>query len=327
MPPLLSIVIPIHNHAEALPELLESISRQSFTDLEVVVVDDASTESCEYILEQHREKGLDIKLHYSPKRLYTKDARLRGIEVAKGEIIAFADADDAFTGRDILEHHVRRYVDSGCDVLHFCTMRRHQNGEGQSFNAWADPFAEELKGEDIFRQYAKTLAGHLMWNKLYSRRLWMRHIAAAKAVPITVCSEDLFLSTFYLFHARHYLGSDKVGYAHEYLDKTGVKSACRSVAFFIMLRDFFPYLEAKACPEDILTMLATRFESDCQSYVNRACLEASPTPAAPLERTGMEAAFKGMPKDVLLDMLIYVNGQNANFLSDCGRSFYRAPRD
>jgi glycosyltransferase involved in cell wall biosynthesis len=321
--PLLSIVVSSHNHARSLPALLESIARQSLKDLEVVVVDDASEVSCENMVAAYGEKGLDIRLHSSSARMYTKDARLKGIELARGEIIAFADADDEFVGSDILERHVGRYLDSGCDALHFCTMRMHAGEGAWTYNAWADPFAAELKGEDIFREYVKTLAGHPVWNKLYSRELWMRHIEAARAVPVTVCSEDLFLSTFYLFHARHYVGSELVGYAHDFADKTAAKSACRAAAFFIMIQDFLPYLEANGCPPDCLERLGARLGGDCRAYAGRACLEAMKDGGQGLRLREAADAFQGLSEDRLIDLLIYANGWNAGDLSARARDFLR----
>ena len=320
MTPRLSILVSVHNHSTALPTLFDSILCQSFKGLEVVVVDDASTEQYDGLLNAYRDKGLAIRFHASSRRLYTKDARLKAVELARGEILTFADADDVFLGTDILEAHVQKFLSSGCDVLHFRTVYIHQDG-WQRNNDWADPFARELKGDAIFAAYAPTVTGHLMWNKLYSRQVWLRNLEVAKAIPITICSEDLFLSTWYLFHARHYIGSDLVGYAHGYADKTAVKSACRGVAFYIILRDLIPYLEAHGCPSPTLETLSSRLAAGCQAYINRACLEAvknSPLDPAPYGKTN---AFAEVPESLLTELLLYVNQRNATQLSSWARDF------
>jgi glycosyltransferase involved in cell wall biosynthesis len=321
MDPLVSVVVPIHNHAGRLPPLLESIARQSLTALEVVIVDDASTESgLEDVVSAYRNRGLALRLHRVAGQVYTKEARLIGIELATGEIIAFADADDEFMGEDILDRHVRQWTDSGCDTLHFRTLRL-DGKEGESkYNTWADPFASALKGQAIFDEYAKTLAGHVMWNKLYSRRIWMQCIQAARTVPITVCSEDLFLSTMYLAHAGHYVGSDLMGYAHNYEDKIAVKSAGRAVAFFIMIEDLLPYLEACGCSPAARASIGRRLHSGCQSYTNRACLEAAQdnASASPYDTNG---GFADIPPARLVKLLLYANGKNAEHLTAAARSF------
>jgi len=318
--PVLSIVIAVHNQTERLPSLFDSILRQSCKALEVVVVDDASTQGgLEDVVSAYRSKGLDICFHAASRRYFTKDARLKGVELAQGEIIAFADADDEFLGEDILEHHVQLWLTRDCDVLHFRTMRVHGRGGARAYNAWADRFALELRGEVVFEEYSKTLAGHVMWNKLYSRRLWLEHMEAARAIPITVCSEDLFLSTFYLFHAKHYVGSDLTGYAHEYEDKISVKSACRAAAFFIMIQELLPYLEMRGCSPTALENVTRYLHKGCQSYTNRACLEAvgSDSPA----RHGDSKVFAGIPPARLLEMLLFANGRNARQLHRAARDF------
>lgn len=339
--PLLSIVIAVRNQSERLPTLLDSILAQPFRMLEVVIVDDASTEgNIAEVLVAYKDKGLDLHLYVSPRRLYTKDARLKGVELAKGEIITFADADDEFTPDDTLERHVHSWLASGCDVLHFRTMRLYGPEKSRSYNAWADPFAKELKGQIVFEEYAKNLAGHVMWNKLYSRALWLQHLDAARAIPITVCSEDLFLSTFYLFHARHYVGSDLIGYDHNYEDKIAVKSACRAVAFFTMLHDFIPYLEMHDCPPEALKNVTRHLIRGCQTYTNRACLEAMQPDSlsrigsrlvessqarngqiVPLSNFAKSDVFAGIPLDRLKKILLFANARNAWQLTRTARDF------
>jgi glycosyltransferase involved in cell wall biosynthesis len=322
MEPLLSVVVPVHNQTGQLPALLESVARQSFAALEVVIVDDASTEGrLEDVVSVYRNRGLAVRLHTVPNQVYTKEARLTGIEFAAGDIIVFADADDEFMGEDILERHVRQWAESGCDVLHFRTMRLHDSAGERNYNSWADSFAPELKGQAIFEEYSKGLAGHVMWNKLYSRRIWLKCIEFARSIPITVCSEDLFLSTLYLFHARHYVGSDLVGYAHHYEDKIAAKSAGRAVAFFIMLKELLPYLRACGCSPMAYDNLARRLRSGCQSYANRACLEAvqGDFSASPYSDNGVFADIP--PAARLMELLLYANERNAEHLTFSARNF------
>jgi CDP-glycerol glycerophosphotransferase len=320
--PLVSVVVAVHNHVERLPVLFDSILSQSFKALEVVVVDDASTEGGhKELVDAYRDKGLRARLHAPAKRLWTKDARLCGVRHAQGEIIAFADADDAFAGGDILERHVDLFRASGCDALHFRTARLHGETRGTSYNSWADPFARELRGRAVFAEYARTLAGHVMWNKLYSRDLWMRHMDAAEAVPIAVCSEDLFLSTLYLFHARHYVGSDLVGYAHGYADKIAVKSACRAAAFFVMIRDFLPYLEARGCPPEALAHMTRHLHRGCRDYAGRACLEAAREAGGSATPYDASTTFADLPPALLAELLLFANAESAEHLTRIARMF------
>jgi glycosyltransferase involved in cell wall biosynthesis len=87
-----SVIIPTYNSAEFIIQALDSVLNQTYTNYEVIVIDDGSTDNTRQILEPYQ-----FKINY----IYQKNqgvaaARNKGIEVAKGELIAFLDADDLF---------------------------------------------------------------------------------------------------------------------------------------------------------------------------------------------------------------------------------------
>lgn len=88
--PFISVIVPVYNGEKYLAEALESIRRQDYEPLEVVVVDDGSTDRTGEIA-----RGFDLNLRYTrqPNR-GPSAARNRGLEMARGEIVAFQDADD-----------------------------------------------------------------------------------------------------------------------------------------------------------------------------------------------------------------------------------------
>jgi glycosyltransferase involved in cell wall biosynthesis len=87
---LVSAVVPVYNGEKYLVEALGSIRHQDYEPLEVVVVDDGSTDGTEEIV-----RGFDLNLRYSRQQNGGPSAaRNRGLELARGEIIAFQDADD-----------------------------------------------------------------------------------------------------------------------------------------------------------------------------------------------------------------------------------------
>lgn len=88
--PLISVVIPVHNGEKFIWEAIESIFNQTYTNVEVIVIDDGSTDETKQALS-----------HYSIRYFYQEQrgigsARNRGMEHAKGEYIAFLDADDVW---------------------------------------------------------------------------------------------------------------------------------------------------------------------------------------------------------------------------------------
>lgn len=91
--PAVSIIIPAYNHARFLPQAIGSALEQTFQDLEVIVVDDGSTDNtCQAVLDITDQR---LQYRYQPNRGLAA-ARNTGLQVANGEYVAFLDADDIF---------------------------------------------------------------------------------------------------------------------------------------------------------------------------------------------------------------------------------------
>jgi len=90
--PLISVVIPTYNHGQFIEEAIESVLAQTYKNLEVIVIDDGSTDNTRQALEKYNK---EINYIYQ-KNIGVSSARNRGISVAKGELIAFLDSDDAW---------------------------------------------------------------------------------------------------------------------------------------------------------------------------------------------------------------------------------------
>ena len=91
--PLISVIVPIYNVEEFLPQCVESIINQTYTNLEIILVDDGATDASGIICDKYAKIDNRIKVvHKSNGGL--SDARNAGIDVAQGEFIAFVDSDD-----------------------------------------------------------------------------------------------------------------------------------------------------------------------------------------------------------------------------------------
>ncbi|SPF40178.1 Glycosyl transferase family 2 [Candidatus Sulfotelmatobacter kueseliae] len=90
--PLVSVIIPTYNRAEVICETIENIFQQTYPNLELIVVDDGSTDDTPSVL---RSYGNRIRWA-AQENAGPSAARNRGISMAKGEVIAFQDSDDAW---------------------------------------------------------------------------------------------------------------------------------------------------------------------------------------------------------------------------------------
>lgn len=92
--PIISVVIPAYNAERTVLETVESVQKQTFSDIEIIVIDDGSTDRTVEIIQRIRDERLKI---CSYKNGGLPVARNRGISHANGEFISFIDADDLWT--------------------------------------------------------------------------------------------------------------------------------------------------------------------------------------------------------------------------------------
>ena len=117
--PLVSVIIPMYNAAQFIPQTLESLLYQTMTDFEVVVVDDCSTDNSVEVVKSFAEKfGGRLHVIKLPKNSGTPGLpRNKGINFARGKYIAFLDSDDLFT-KTALEELTTLAEEYNADVVH-----------------------------------------------------------------------------------------------------------------------------------------------------------------------------------------------------------------
>lgn len=108
--PTVSVVIPAHNAVKTIGRALTSVASQGLKDIEVVVVDDASEDGTSQEALKYQTLPLEIKVFNTGRNTGASAARNLGIDRARGEIIAFLDADDEWLDMK-LSHQVKALVD------------------------------------------------------------------------------------------------------------------------------------------------------------------------------------------------------------------------
>ncbi|MEG1546552.1 MAG: glycosyltransferase, partial [Bacteroides sp.] len=91
--PLISIIIPVYNVEQFLPQCLESVLAQTFTDLEIILINDGSTDSSAQICDNYSSRDERIKVVHK-SNTGQADSRNLGISIASASLIGFVDADD-----------------------------------------------------------------------------------------------------------------------------------------------------------------------------------------------------------------------------------------
>ena len=110
-----SIIMGIYNCAPTLPEAIDSILTQSFSDWQLVLCDDGSTDNSAALIEEAARRDSRIHLQRQENR-HAGEARNSGIESASGEYIAFLDADDIYYSDKALELLLCKARETGADM-------------------------------------------------------------------------------------------------------------------------------------------------------------------------------------------------------------------
>ena len=115
MNPLLSVIVPVYNTSFYLKRCIESICKQSFVQLEIICVDDGSTDNSLEILEQISKNEPRIRII---RRAHNGlvEARKAGLSEAKGDYVTYVDSDD-WIESSMYEEMVRSAKESGADII------------------------------------------------------------------------------------------------------------------------------------------------------------------------------------------------------------------
>ncbi|MCW2915949.1 MAG: putative glycerophosphotransferase/glycosyltransferase [Actinomycetia bacterium] len=185
--PRLSVVVPFYNVAEFLDDCLASIAGQTVRDLEVILVDDGSTDDSAFIAQSYADRDprfILIRLdHGGPGR-----ARNAGIERARGEFLAFVDGDDLVTPH-AYQLMLRTLEESGSDLVAGGVQRIGAFGVKPS-HLHDKAIRAEHTGTHITGT-PSLLYDVTMWNKLFRRTFWDEH---GFRFPEGVLYEDIQLA-------------------------------------------------------------------------------------------------------------------------------------
>ena len=113
--PKVSVIIPVYNTEKYLRECLDSVLNQSLRDIEIICVDDGSTDSSPQILEEYAKRDSRVKILRQQNK-FAGVARNNGMKIARGEYLCFLDSDDTFAS-EMLEKMVARAEATGADIV------------------------------------------------------------------------------------------------------------------------------------------------------------------------------------------------------------------
>ena len=208
---MISVIVPIYNVEKYVNKCVESIVNQTYTNLEIILVDDGSPDRCPEICDEWAKKDSRIKVIHK-KNGGLSDARNAGMKIASGDYVAFVDSDD-WVEPDIYSTLINLIDKYNSDIA-ICDLRMvydstsvvDKNSKVYKECVYTSTKALGLLIEDKIRQ--------VVVNKIYK-------IDIIKNIPFAVgkCHEDEFWSYQVIGNADKIVVTDYIGY--NYYQRSG----------------------------------------------------------------------------------------------------------
>ena len=166
---LVSIIVPVYNTGEYLAPCIESLTSQTYSNLEIILVDDGSTDGSGAVCDEFAHRDSRVKVIHQ-KNAGVSAARNAGLEIASGTYLTFVDADDGLVPHG-LETALRYLRENDADMVTY-GWKRHFMEDGRT-EPCAEPF---LSTRDISNVLGRVLTdysacgGGYPWNKLWRVR-------------------------------------------------------------------------------------------------------------------------------------------------------------
>jgi len=190
--PLISVIVPAYNLAHCITDCIDSIEKQTYSNFEIIIIDDGSTDETKNVCEKLAKVYSNIRV-ISQKNQGISAVRNLGIQESNGEYLAFIDGDDQIK-ETFLEHLYQRLIADSSDITVCGYQEIYQDHKiSHPLNPQIITGTEATKNFLLKQQDFDIL----IWNKLYRKSLFDDHSILYPAGQI---HEDN-LTTYKLFAA------------------------------------------------------------------------------------------------------------------------------
>ena len=217
--PMFSIIIPVYNSANTIRECLESIVSQSFSDFEVIIVNDGSTDNTEEIIKSFSENDTRINLYSFPNS-GVSETRRRGISLATGEYILQVDSDDTINSDLFSQLSVVIYKFEFPEIIRFnCELvGDNPKKNHQRYNCYSKLY-RIMSGMEALKLWSKPDKKYaLYWLFCMKKSVF----AELLFLPQLRCHEDLPLIPLLIAKADTVVGIDYIGYNYTYVSEFSI---------------------------------------------------------------------------------------------------------
>ncbi len=214
---MISIIIPVYNVENYLKKCIESVINQEHSNLQIILVDDGSTDNSGKICDEYANKDSRITVIHK-KNGGLSDARNTGLEVANGDFIAFVDSDD-YISKNMYADMVAAAEKYGADVVRCGIKSVYLDDNPQELEDCREYV--ELSLDEMLQGLIQRKKKLVVWNAIYRHSF----IAGMRFVP-NVVYEDVFWTREILMkkHLEVYTSAEHYRYLQSRLGNTNTTS-------------------------------------------------------------------------------------------------------
>lgn len=197
----ISVIVPIYNVEKYLERCIQSIIKQTYKNLEIILVNDGSTDNCARICEEYAQRDSRIKVIHK-KNGGLADARNKGLEIATGEYIGFIDSDD-YIEEDMYEYLYSLLQENNADISICGKYLVYEDGEIKSKYNVNDGIKVFNTEEALIQLNSFSSFNMSVWDRLYKAE-----IVKDIKFPFGKKSEDYFVMYQYFSKAQKVVVSE-----------------------------------------------------------------------------------------------------------------------
>lgn len=210
---LISIIVPVYNVEQYLERSVNSILKQTYTNLEIILVDDGAKDSSGKMCDELSLKDSRIKVVHK-KNGGLSDARNAGLQVATGDYIGYVDSDD-WIEPDMYESMLKACLENNAEVCickYFEEHKDFRTGEGSGK-------ITAFSKEELIKAYVEDNDDYVIYNSVWSK-LFKKELVEGVLFPVGRNSEDIMYTTRAFCKAERGAYIDKPFY-HYVIDREG----------------------------------------------------------------------------------------------------------
>lgn len=288
--PKVSVIIPVYNAEKYLRQCLDSVVNQTLREIEIICVDDGSTDGSAEILKSYAENDSRIVPVRYTQNKSSNQARKDGVLMSRGTYIMFLDSDDSLE-LSACEELTSEMDRLGVDILQFGTFVDALPDVSKEavdfFKRFVAPFPKLLYGKDVFAMCFKYKKYRFtIWNKIYRADLCKTAFNYVDDGFLPK-AQDLYAFFILSWFAASYFGIEKKYYHYSYGRGITGSGKCASLSTFSRICS--QHLVAKKCRNflnsqgklseyiAILDNITRSFIDECvKCWINRVSPEDGP---------------------------------------------------